>query len=161
MERFGIETRGVHETPWFAYNGPAGEFILLKSVTYPPEETGDEYRTRIVGLACSSLHPNIRVTYYSGLTGKQDRTPPGIRAKIGDTLIDLTTLQMDSVDKSFTLEPRQLQQAIATGSFEITEIFDQSMIKKPSRAVSFSTVGLSTNSVALETKCRSKSDLAQ
>jgi hypothetical protein len=68
---------------------------------------------------------------------------------------------MDSVDKSFTLEPRQLQQAIATGSFEITEIFDQSVIKKPSRAVSFSTVGLSTNSVALETKCRSKSDLAQ
>jgi hypothetical protein len=111
MERFGIETRGVHETPWFAYNGPAGEFILLKSVTYPPEETGDEYRTRIVGLACSSLHPNIRVTYHSGLTGKQDRTPAGIRAKIGDTLIDLTTLQMDSVDKSFTLEPRQLQQA--------------------------------------------------
>jgi hypothetical protein len=25
MERFGIETRGVHETPWFAYHGPAGE----------------------------------------------------------------------------------------------------------------------------------------
>src|SRR5438067_1997087 len=25
MERFGIETRGVHETPWFAFNGPAGD----------------------------------------------------------------------------------------------------------------------------------------
>src|ERR1700730_16635405 len=82
MERFGIETRGVHETPWFVYNGPAGEFILLKSVTYPTEETGDEYRTRTVGLACSSLHPNIRVTYHSGFTGKQGRTPPRIRAKI-------------------------------------------------------------------------------
>ena len=161
MERFGIETRGVHETPWFVYNGPAGEFILLKSVTYPTEETGDEYRTRTVGLACSSLHPNIRVTYHSGLTGKQGRTPSGIRAKIGDSLIDLTTLQMDSVEKSFTLEPRQLQRAIATGSFEITEISDQSITKKPSRAVSFSTVGLSTNIVALEAKCRSKSDPAQ
>src|SRR5207344_1143015 len=52
MERLGIETRGVHETPWFAH-GPAGEFILLKSVTYPTEGTGDEYRTRTVGLACS------------------------------------------------------------------------------------------------------------
>jgi hypothetical protein len=27
MEQLGIETRGVHETPWFAYNGPAGEFF--------------------------------------------------------------------------------------------------------------------------------------
>src|SRR5262249_60261712 len=35
MERFGIETRGVHETPWFAYHGPAGEFLLFESVTYP------------------------------------------------------------------------------------------------------------------------------
>jgi hypothetical protein len=33
MERFGIETRGVYETPWFAYHGPAEEFLLLKSVT--------------------------------------------------------------------------------------------------------------------------------
>jgi hypothetical protein len=51
MERFGIETRGVHETPWFAYHGPAGEFLLLKSVTYPTGDTGDQYRTRIVGLS--------------------------------------------------------------------------------------------------------------
>jgi len=134
---------------------------LLKSVTHPPEETGDEYRTRTVGLACSSLHPDIRVTYHSKLTGKQDRAPPRIRAKTGDSLIDLTTLQMDPVEKSFTLEPRQLQRAIATGSFEITEIFDQSITKKSSRAVSFSTVGLSTNGVALEAKCRSKSDPAE
>jgi hypothetical protein len=34
------------------------------------------------------------------------------------------------VEKSFDLEPRQLQSAIETGSFEITEMFDQSMIKK-------------------------------
>jgi hypothetical protein len=68
---------------------------------------------------------------------------------------------MDSIEKSFTLEPQQLQRAIATGSFESTEIVDQSITKKPSRAVSFSTVGLSTSSVALEAKCRSKSDPAQ
>jgi hypothetical protein len=65
---------------------------------------------------------------------------------------------MDLVEKSFTLEPQQLERAIATGSFEITEIFDQAVTKKRSRAVSFSTVGLSTNSVALEAKCQSKSD---
>ena len=46
IERFGIETRGVHETPWFAYHGPAGEFLLLKSVTFPTGDTADEYRTR-------------------------------------------------------------------------------------------------------------------
>jgi hypothetical protein len=60
IERFGIETRGVHETPWFAYHGPAGEFLLLKSVTYPTGDTGDEYRIRTVGLACSPFHPSIR-----------------------------------------------------------------------------------------------------
>jgi hypothetical protein len=159
MERFGIETRGVHETPWFAYHGSAGEFLLLKSVTYPTGDTGDEYRTRTVSLACSPFHPSIRFMYHQELTAKERRTPPMIRAKVGDTLIDLTTLkpQKDLIEKSFDLEPRQLQSAIETGSFEIAEVFDQSMIKKPSRVVKFSTLGLSANVVALESKCASKS----
>jgi hypothetical protein len=158
MERFGIETRGVHETPWFAYHGPAGEFLLLKSVTYPTGDTGDQYRTRIVGLACSPLHPSIRFMYRQELTAKESRTPPMIRAKIGDSLIDLTTLnpQKNLAEKSFDLEPRQLQSAIEIGSFEITEMFDQSAIKKPSLVVRLSTLGLSANIVALESKCASK-----
>jgi hypothetical protein len=60
MERYGIETRGVYETPWFAYHGPAREFLLLKSVTYPTGDTGDQYRTRTVGLACSPFPSSIR-----------------------------------------------------------------------------------------------------
>src|SRR6516162_2154613 len=157
MERFGIETRGVYETPWFAYHGPAGEFLLLKSVTYPTGDAGDEYRTRTVGLACSPFHPSIRFMYHQELTTKESHTPPMIRAKIGDSVIDLTALnpQKDLVEKSFDLEPRQLQRAIETGSFEITEMFDQSMLKKPSRVVKFSTLGLSANIVALESKCAS------
>ena len=81
-----------------------------------------------------------------------------IRVKIGDSLIDLTilNLQKDAVEKSFDVEPRHLQKAIETGSFEITEMFDQSMIKTPSRVVRFSTFGLSSNIVALESKCASK-----
>jgi hypothetical protein len=156
MERFGIETRGVYETPWFAYHGPAAEFLLLKSVTYPTGDTGDQYRTRTVGLACSPFRPSIRFTYHQELTGKGGRTPPMIRAKLGDSLIDLTTLSPHtrSVEKSFDLEPRQLQSAIETGSFEFTEMFDQS--KKPPFAVKFSTFGLSENIVALESKCASK-----
>jgi hypothetical protein len=80
-----------------------------------------------------------------------------IRAKIGDSLIDLPTLnsQKNLVEKSCDLEPRQLQRAIETGSFEITEMFDQSMIKTPSLVVKFSTLGLSANVVALESKCAS------
>jgi hypothetical protein len=158
MERFGIETRGVNETPWFAYQGPAGESLLLKSVTYPTGDTGDEYRTRTVGLACSPFHPSIRFVYHLELTAKESRSPPMIRAKIGDSLIDLTTLkpQNDLIEKSFDLEPRQLQSAIETGSFEVTEMFDQSMIKTPSRVVRFSTLGLSADIVALASKCASK-----
>jgi histidinol phosphatase-like enzyme len=75
--------------------------------------------------------------------------------KIGDSLIDLSTLnpRKGLIEKSFDLEPRVLQSAIETGSFEITEIFDQSMIKKSSLVVRFSTLELSANIVALELKC--------
>ena len=92
MERFGIETRGVYETPWFAYQGPVGEFLVLKSVTYPVEGARGEYRTSTVGLGCSPFHPSIRITYHQELTATESRSPPMIRAKIGDSLIDLTTL---------------------------------------------------------------------
>jgi hypothetical protein len=155
MERFGIETRGVHETPWFAYNGPAGEFALLKSVTFPTGDKGDEYRTSTVGLACSPFHPSIRFTYHQELTAKESRTPPMIRVKIGDSLIDLTTLNLEKglAEKSFDLDLRQLQSAIGIGTFEIT--VDQSMIKKPSIVVKFSTLGLSASIAALESKCAS------
>jgi hypothetical protein len=158
MERFGIETRGVYETPWFAYHGPAGEFLLLKSVTYPTGDTDDQYRTRAVGLACSPFPSSIRFMYHQELATKESRTPPMIQVKIGDSLIDLSTLnrQKNLIEKSFDLEPRQLQSAIETGNFEITEMFDQSMIKTPSRVVRFSTFGLSSNIVALESKCASK-----
>jgi hypothetical protein len=163
MERFGIETRGVHETPWFAYHGPAGEFLLLKSVTHPTGDPGDQYRTSIVGLACSPFPSSIRFMYHQELATKKSRTPPMIQVKIGDSLIDLSTLnrQKDLIEKSFDLEPRQLRSAIKTGSFEITEMFDQSVIKTPSRVVRFSTFGLSSNIVALESKCASKSNPSQ
>jgi hypothetical protein len=163
MERFGIETRGVYETPWFAYQGPVGEFIVLKSVTYPIEDTRGEYRTRTVGLACSPFRPSIRFMYHQELTATESLDPPMIRAKIGDSLIDLATLnrQKDLVEKSFDVEPWQLRRAIESGSFEITEMFSQSVIKKPSLIVRFSTLGLSTNIVALESKCASKSNQNQ
>jgi hypothetical protein len=161
IDRFGIETRGVHETPWFAYHGPGGEFLLLKSVTYPTGDTGDQYRTRTVGLACSPFHPSIRFMYHQELTANETRASPLIRAKIGDSLIDLPTLSAhkQSVEESFDLEPRQLQSAIETGSFEFTETFDQ--LKKPPLVVRFSTFGLSENIVALESKCASKSNSNQ
>src|SRR5262245_27391792 len=163
MERFGIETRGVYETPWYAYRGPAEEFLLLKSATHPTGDTADEYRTRTVGLTCSPFQPSIRFMYHEELAAKESRTPPTIRAKIGDSLIDLTTLkaQKNSAERSTDLEPRQLQSALETGSFEVTEMFDQSMIKKPPLVVKFSTVGLSSNIVALQSKCASKSNPSQ
>jgi hypothetical protein len=158
MERFGIETHGIHETPWFVSHGPAGEILLLKSVTSPTGDAADEYQTRTIGLTCSPFRPSIRFMYRRELM-KESRTPPMIRAKIGDSLIDLTTLnqQKNFVEKSFDLEPRQLQTAIEIGSFEITEVFDQSAIKKPSLVMRFSTLGLSANIVALQSKCASKS----
>jgi hypothetical protein len=163
MERFGIETRGIYETPWIATHGPAGEFLLLKSVTYPTGDTGDQYRTRAVALACSPFPSSIRFIYHQELAANETRTPPMIHAKIGDSLIDLSTLtpKKGSIEKSFDLEFPQLQSAIETGSFEFTEVFDQSMIKKPSLVVKFSTLGLSSNVVTLESECASKSNPSQ
>jgi hypothetical protein len=156
MERFGIETRGVHETPWLAYQGP-GEFLLLKSVTYPTRDSRDEYQTRTAGLACSPFHPSIRFIYRQELTANESRTPPMIQAKIGESLIDLTSLnsQKEVVEKFSDLEPRQLQTAIQVGSFEIMGISDQPMIKKPSLVARFSTLGLSANIATLEANCTS------
>jgi hypothetical protein len=163
MERFGIETRGVYETPWFAYHGSAREFLLLKSITYPTEDPGDQYRTRTVALACSPFPSSIRFMYHQELAANETRTSPMIHAKIGDILIDLSTLnpQKGLIEKSFDLEPRLLQSAIETGSFEIREMFDQSVFKKPSRVVRFSTLGLSSNIVGPDSKCASKSNPSQ
>jgi hypothetical protein len=160
MERFGIETRGVYETPWFVYDGSAREFLLLKSVTYPTGDTGDQYRTRTVALACSPFPSSIRFIYHQELAANETRSLPTIHAKIGESLIDLSTLtpQKGLIEKSFDLAPRLLQSAIETGSFEFTEVFDQSMMKKPSRVVRFSTSGLSSNVVELLSKCASKSN---
>jgi hypothetical protein len=99
--------------------------------------------------------------YHQELTANENRVPPLIRAKIGDSLIDLTTLSphKHSVEKSFDLEPRQLQSAIETGNFEFTEMFDQS--KKPPLVVRFSTLGLWSNIVTLESECASKSNSNQ
>ena len=95
--------------------------------------------------------------YRQELAARESRTPPMIRVKIGDSLIDLTTLnaQKGVAETSFDLDRRQLQTAIGTGSFGITELFDQSVIKKPSLVVKFSTFGLSANVAALESKCAS------
>jgi hypothetical protein len=132
--------------------------FLLKSVTYPTGNTENEYRTGTIGLTCSPFRPSIRLIYRQELAQWESRTPPMIRVKIGDSVIDLTTVspQQNLVEKSLDLEPRQLQSAIETESFEIREVFDQSMIKTPSRVVRFSTLGLSVNIVALESKCASK-----
>jgi NADPH-dependent 7-cyano-7-deazaguanine reductase QueF-like protein len=163
LERFGIETRGVYETPWFAYNGSAREFLLLKSVTYPTGDKGDQFRTRTVALACSPFPSSIRLVYHQELAANETRTPPMIHAKIGDSLIDLSTMTPKNglVEKSFDFEPRVLQSAIEARSFEFTEVFDQSVVKKPPRVVRFSTLGLSSNIVELDSKCASKSNPSQ
>jgi hypothetical protein len=155
MERFGIETRGVYETSWFAYNGPAGEILLLKSVTYPTGNTGNAYRSGTIGLACSPFHPSIRLMYRQELAPWESRIPQRIQLKLGDSLIDLTNLNLQKAvaEKSLDLNVGQLQSAIATGTFEI--MVDQSIIKKPSVVVKFSTLGLSTRIAALESKCAS------
>ena len=158
MEQFGLETRGVHETPWFAYHGPTGEFVLLKSVTLATGDAGDEFRTRTVGLACDPLHPRIKFMYRQELTLNESRSPPILRAKLGDNLIEFTssfTPNKNAIEKGFDVEPRQLHSAIEKGGFEIIQTPDQLMTKKTPVVVKFSTSELSTEIAALESRCGS------
>jgi hypothetical protein len=158
MEQFGFETRGAHETPWFAYHGPPEEFLLLKSITLVGGAAGDEFRTRTVGLACGPLQPHIRFIYRQELTSKETRSPPMLRAKIGDSLIDLTAdPNKDSLEKSFDIEPRQLHGALESGRFEIAETLDRAAIKLAPAVVKFSTSGIWAEIAALE-KCASKNN---
>ena len=158
MEQFGFETRGTHETPWFAYHGPPEEFLLLKSITLAAGAAGDQFRTRTVGLACGPLHPHIRFIYRQELTSKESRSPPMLRAKIGDSLIDLTVdPNKDSLEKSFDIEPRQLHGAVESGRFEIAETLDRAAIKLAPAVVKFSTSGIWAEIAALE-KCASKNN---
>jgi hypothetical protein len=158
MEQFGLETRGVHETPWFAYHGPGGQFLLLKSVTSPAGEAADEFRTKSVGLACSSLRPRLRFIYRQELTAKEIRFPPMLRAKLGDTAVDLAgpNPNSGSIERSFDLEPRQLRSALEHGSFEISETYDGSAIKNQPPVVKFSTAGIVAQVAALESACAAK-----
>ena len=158
MAQFGFETRGAHETPWFAYHESPEEFLLLKSVTLAAGAAGDEFRTRTVGLACGPLHPHIRFIYRQELTSKESRSPPMLRAKIGDSLIDLTVdPNKDSLEKSFDIEPRQLHGAVESGRFEIAETLDRAATKMAPPVVKFSTSGLWPEIAAPE-KCASKNN---
>jgi hypothetical protein len=158
MEQFGFETRGAHETPWFAYHGPPEEFLLLKSVTLATGDA-DEFRTRTVGLACGPLHPRIRFMYRQELTSKESRFPPMLRAKIGDSVIDFTIdPNKDSVEKSFDIQPRELHSAIASERFEVVETLDRATVKKAPLVVKFTTSGIWAEIAALE-KCASKNNV--
>jgi hypothetical protein len=156
MQQFGFETRGAHETPWFAYHGPDQEFLLLKSITLATGDAGDEFRTRTVALACGPLHPRMQFLYRQEFTAGEIRFPPVLRAKLGDSLIDLAVnARKGSIETGFDIEPKQLQSAIESGRFEITETLDASAAKKAPMVVKFSTSGISADLAALK-KCASK-----
>jgi hypothetical protein len=158
IEQFGLETRGLHETPWFSYREPSGEVVLLKSVTTATGDTGDEFRTRTVGLACDPLHPRIRFMYRQELTSNESRFPPMLRAKLGDTLIDFTTTLKPNervLEKAFDVEPRQLRSALEKGRFEIVQMPDQLTIKTETVVVKFSTSEVASGLAARESSCAS------
>jgi hypothetical protein len=155
MERFGIETRGVYETPWFASEAEQ-KMLLLKSITAPIGNKDDAFQTRTLGLTCAAVNPGIRLIFRSELTAKEYRFPPTIKARIGDSLIDLTAAlnpNWDSIEKYVDLSPQKVQAGIQTGRFVITEAFNPSVLKKVNEVINVSTVGLSKHIGPLQSKC--------
>jgi hypothetical protein len=155
MERFGIETRGVYETPWLVSEAEQ-KLLLLKSITSPTGDKADAFLTRTIGLTCAPVIPGVRFIFRRELTSKEYRFLPTIQAKIGDSLIDLNaalSLNRDSVEKYADMSPKKVQAGIQTRNFLITESFNPSVIKKPDEVITLSAVGLSEHIGSLQSRC--------
>ena len=53
IARFGLETRGIYETPWMPYENFSNQFVVLKSVTQANEAGRKDYRTTNVRIWCT------------------------------------------------------------------------------------------------------------
>jgi hypothetical protein len=124
IERFGIETRGVHETPWFAYRGPAKKLVLLKSVTYPTGDPADEYRTRTIARCQwgdSSTPP---------VAPHRLRAPTGPRRKsigVGPCSIAVLSANGHSASVSYPTYPCRGLTYCCAGSFDLFAVTPKSL----------------------------------
>jgi hypothetical protein len=85
IARFGLETRGVYETPWMPYENFSNQFVVLKSVTQASEAGGKDYRTTNVRIWCTGGGVGLWFVYQREPWSEESSLPPVVRLAAGDS----------------------------------------------------------------------------
>ena len=84
IARFGLETRGIYETPWMPYENPFLTSSSSSSVTQASEAGGKDYRTTNVRIWCTGGGRALVRVSARAVIGR-DGTPPVVRLAAGDS----------------------------------------------------------------------------
>ena len=85
IARFGLETRGIYETPWMPYENFSNQFVVLKSVTQASEAGGKDYRTTNVRIWCTGGGVGLWFVYQREPSSDETGLPPVVRLAAGDS----------------------------------------------------------------------------
>src|SRR5262245_35751467 len=85
IARFGLETRGVYETPWMPYENFSNQFVVLKSVTQASEAGRKDYRTTNVRIWCTGGGVGLWFVYQSEPSSDEAGLAPIGRLAAGDS----------------------------------------------------------------------------
>jgi hypothetical protein len=91
IARFGLETRGIYETPWMPYENFSNQFVVLKSVTQASEAGRKDYRTTNVRIWCTGGRVGLRFVYQREPSSDETGLAPIVRLAAGDSSYTLRT----------------------------------------------------------------------
>jgi hypothetical protein len=91
IARFGLETRGIYETPWMPYENFSNQFVVLKSVTQASEAGRKDYRTTNVRIWCTGGGLALWFVYQREPSPDETGLAPVVRLDAGDSSYTLRT----------------------------------------------------------------------
>jgi hypothetical protein len=147
IERFGLETRGFHETRWRMLQETAEIFSISKSFTRA--DGNNDYRTTEIRLRCSNVSGYLMI-YRSELPLFEADARLQVRALLGDGDLRFTSVAEPGGSVSYATVNRDLLQAAAAKpKLEFTEARDANA----PRLFGLSTAGFSEALSQLQKRC--------
>lgn len=151
IARFGIETRGVYETPWMTH--PLQGNVVLKSITQPKGVDGKDYRTTRIRVGCLGATV-VTFGYRRELAADEIGVPTVVRISAGDREFVLWGRPKDdAAELAATTDAKFVRNAMAAPSIVVTEAFTPPNAPSWSRETRLSTGGLAKASEGLLKDC--------
>jgi hypothetical protein len=144
IARFGIETRGIHETQWFLGKKTPTQsqpFWISKSVTQPQGPGSSEYRTTTVFIGCPNRW-GVPFSYRRELSKNEGNGRATLRFSGAGLELSPRPPEQDTEIKFTSLSTSQLRQAAAEPAIELSEQLWLQGEYRP-RVTKLSTAGLS------------------